>query len=53
MQRNGLDRNSVMMILESQAKRELRNSLADWIIFNDELSQEELESRVLAIDFKI
>lgn len=53
MQRNGLDRNSVMRILESQAKRELRNSLADWIIFNDELSQEELESRVLAIDFKI
>lgn len=53
MDRNGLDKETVLKIIASQAKRETRNSLANWIIFNDRLTLEELESKVLAIDFEI
>jgi len=53
MERNGLAEETVLKIIASQAKREARNSLANWIIFNEGVTLEELESQVLAIDFKI
>lgn len=53
MERNGLDKESVLKIIASQAPRDTRNALANWIIFNDSISLEALESAVLALDFKI
>ncbi len=50
--RSGLDQETVQRIIATQASREERNSLANWIIFNDGLSLDELESKVTALDFK-
>ena len=52
-QRSGLDPQSVLKIISSQATREARNALANWIIFNEGLTLEELESEVMGIDFEI
>ena len=53
MERNALEEATVLKIIASQAPRDVRNALANWIIFNEGLTLEELESKVLAIDFKI
>ncbi len=51
MSRSNLERATVLKIIASQASRELRNSIADWVILNDGISLEELQLRVQAIDF--
>lgn len=52
-QRSGLDPQSVLKIIATQSSREARNALANWIIFNEGLSLQELESEVMGIDFEI
>jgi dephospho-CoA kinase len=53
MERSALEEATVLKIIASQAPRDVRNALANWIIFNEGLTLDELESKVLAIDFKI
>ena len=51
MSRSNLEQETILKIIASQASRELRNSIADWVILNDGISLEELQLRVQAIDF--
>ena len=51
IQRSGLKPEIVLKIIESQASRELRNSIANWVILNDGITLEELHHRVAKIDF--
>jgi len=51
IQRSGLKPEIVLKIIESQASRELRNSIANWVILNDGITLEELHNRVAKIDF--
>lgn len=53
MERSALEEATVLKIIASQAPRDVRNALANWIIFNEGLTLDELESKVLTIDFKI
>ena len=51
VQRSGLKPEIVLKIIESQASRELRNSIGNWVILNDGITLEELHHRVAKIDF--
>ena len=51
IQRSGLKPEIVLKIIESQASRELRNSIGNWVILNDGITLEELHHRVAKIDF--
>jgi len=46
MTRSGLSRNTVMQIMSAQASRLQRLAAADWVIFNDGLSMQQLHIQV-------
>jgi len=53
MQRSGLSQESALSIIASQASRESRRAIANWIILNDALTIEQLRQEVLSLNFKI
>ena len=53
MQRSQLDESAVRSIIASQATREARRAVADWIIENDGITLEQLRAQVLSISQKL
>ena len=53
MQRSQLDESAVRSIIASQATREARRAVADWIIVNDGITLEQLRAQVLSISQKL
>jgi dephospho-CoA kinase len=51
IERSGLAEQEVLNIIRTQASREQRNAIANWVILNDGISLSELKKQVLAIDF--
>jgi dephospho-CoA kinase len=47
--RNGLPRDTIETIVAAQATRAQRLAAADWVIFNDQLSLDELRAQVFAL----
>jgi dephospho-CoA kinase len=47
--RNGLPRDTIETIIAAQASRAQRLAAADWVIFNDQLSLDELRAQVFAL----
>lgn len=49
MTRSGLNLEAVQRIIDAQAKRPQRLAAADWVIFNENLSLEQLQAEVLNV----
>jgi dephospho-CoA kinase len=47
MARNGWTSDTVQRIIETQASRAQKLAAADWVIYNDTLSLDELRSKVI------
>lgn len=53
VERSQLNESSVRSIIASQASREARRAVADWIIVNDGITLEQLRAQVLSISQKL
>ena len=47
--RNNLPRDTIEKIMAAQASRQQRLAVADWVIFNDQLSLDDLRAEVFAL----